>query len=499
MLKRLIKHGIAIGLGQAVGIVQQLLLPPAFLHVYGIKGYSSWLIMSAGVMHLNSLDFGLQTYIVNRLGMLHHTGRRDEFRRVQSIGLRLVLGVAMLACIALLPILALPLESWLKIDLGAWETRGTIFLLALGILVQIFLGQISGVFRAIGRADRAQHWGNAQRAFVIATWLGLIAVKSRFLWLAAAQLGIGLSILAMVLLDLRRRAPDYFPTMREWDPDEARRMIKPSLFFGLAVVNNFLLFEMPLLILQRTVGPLAVVTFATTRTLFSAGRQLLTPAQSSLIPEFTRLHAVSDQATLARLFRYSDAIALIGGLAINVTLGMGSGVILAFWLRGQVLPAPQFIALMAIVSVVTIYREAMYLFPLATNQHERNTLAMCFSYLGMGAGGWLLSRVLGESGMLIAWLVSEIAITGLLVRENWRLTGRKMTGPPLLHFGALVVVYFLLQSGIDRVAFMDRGSQVFAAAMAGALAFAGGLFTVGRGLIPDLARQFNRLRWQEND
>jgi len=115
MLKRLIKTGLAIGVGQGLNIAQQLLLPPAFLHFYGVELYSSWLIMTAGIAHLNTLDFGLQTYIVNRLGMLHHTGRQEEFRRVQSIGLRLVLGVVLAATLLLLPLLCLPVEAWLKL------------------------------------------------------------------------------------------------------------------------------------------------------------------------------------------------------------------------------------------------------------------------------------------------------------------------------------------------------------------------------------------------
>jgi len=96
-------------------VKDSLALPPAFLHSYGVAGYSSWLIMSAGIAHLNTLDFGLQTYVVNRLGMLFHTGRLAEFRCVQSIGLRLVLGITLFAAITLILLLFLPIAIGAKV------------------------------------------------------------------------------------------------------------------------------------------------------------------------------------------------------------------------------------------------------------------------------------------------------------------------------------------------------------------------------------------------
>jgi O-antigen/teichoic acid export membrane protein len=497
MLKRLIKTGLAIGVGQGLNIAQQLLLPPAFLHFYGVELYSSWLIMTAGIAHLNTLDFGLQTYIVNRLGMLYHTGRQEEFRRVQSIGLRLVVGTVLAATLLLLPLLFLPVESWLKLGLPAFEARGTLLLLAFGILAQIVFGQVAGVFRAIGLAHRNQHWANAQRVLNVGAMLGLIACRVSFIWLAAVPFLIGLAMFAIVLNDLRRRAPHGCPTVRQWDAVEARNMVKPSLFFGLGVLNNFLLFEVPLLILQFTGGPLAVVTFATTRTLFSAGRQLLTPIQYSLIPEITRLHAVNDRATLARVYRFAEAIALWGGLTLNVTLGLASGVILALWLRGQVSPAPQFIALMAVVAVATVYRESKFLFQIATNHHERNSLLSWFSYVGMGVAGWFLSRSFGASGMAAAWLLSELIIIMFLVRENTRLLGRNVSWSPLLCLGGLAALYLLLQTGLGWFVAAGKVTQALLAGTAGLLAGFIGLFTIGRELLPLLQRLYGRIHLQK--
>ena len=469
-------------------ILQQLVLPPAYLYSYGIESFGAWLIISAGIAQLGLLDFGLQTYVVNRLGVLYHTGRHEEFHRVQSIALRLVMGVAAMATIALLPLPWLPVESWLKLAIPATDARLTMLFLALAIISQIVLGQAVGIYRAIGLAHRAQHWGNLQRAAVLAALLGLISFKVSFAWLGAAQLAVSLVTLIAALVDVRRTTPRFAPRVDYWNGAEAWSLIKPSLFFGLGVLNNFLLFEAPLLILQRVSGPVAVVTFATARTLFSAGRQLLTPIQYSLIPEITRLYAVGDQQRLQELHRISEAVALVGGLALNLALALGSGAIMAFWLHGRVAPESGLVALMAVIGLVTIHRESKYLFQLATNHHERNVVFMSVCYVAMGVAGGLLCSALQERGMALAWLAAELMIIGFLARENGRLLTRPMVCSPATGLALVAFTYVLLHFGLAAVGSAAGPAQLAMAAGTGLGVAIIGLFTWGRALQPAFAR-----------
>jgi len=297
---------------------------------------------------------------------------------------------------------------------------------------------------------------------------------------------------AIVLNDLRRQAPHVAPTLRHWDAAEARSMVKPSLFFGLAVFNNFLLFEVPLLILQRTVGPLAVVTFATTRTLFSAGRQLLGSVQVALIPEITRSFATGQTQNLSRLYRLSGELAFIGGLALNATLALASDVILDFWLHGRITPPTRFIALMAVVSLATMYRDSKYFFQLATNRHEKNIAVMFLSYTGLALLGWALSRVFQETGIALAWLASELVIILSVLRENRGLIRQVHVCSPVYYFAGLAAFYFLLLFGLNSFATASKTIQALAAGAAGMLVAAIGLATMGRGIWPLAIRLSNQ-------
>ena len=179
------------------------------------------------------------------------------------------------------------------------------------MILRILQGQLSVVLRATGSPQRAQHWDNFQRVLLLVSTLALINIHTGFLTLAVAHVAVALVALVAILIDVRR-AP-IPPTLAEWNWPEARAMISPSLFFALTPLNFLVLYEAPLLILQWTAGPLAVVTFATTRTFFSAARQLLTPIQLAVQPELTRAFASSDRSQIGAMYRLSESIALIGG------------------------------------------------------------------------------------------------------------------------------------------------------------------------------------------
>src|SRR5215831_2965521 len=91
MLKRILKTLAALGAGHGVQTLTQALLPPVFISSFGVQGYGEWLALSAAVGYLGTLDFGLQTYVLNRLTALYHQKEMRQFHRVQSVGLWLML------------------------------------------------------------------------------------------------------------------------------------------------------------------------------------------------------------------------------------------------------------------------------------------------------------------------------------------------------------------------------------------------------------------------
>src|SRR5262249_32656269 len=147
MFKRILKTLGALVAGHGIQTLTQLLVPPAFIAAYGVKGYGEWLVLSAAVGYLGTLDFGLQTYVLNELTTLYHRNEMEQFHKVQSVGLWLMLlfvvGGAVLAASAFL----LPLGPLLKISGPQGGLSWAVFCLALQVLLSIPMGQVLGIYR----------------------------------------------------------------------------------------------------------------------------------------------------------------------------------------------------------------------------------------------------------------------------------------------------------------------------------------------------------------
>ena len=93
MRRRIAQIASALAAGNIVYILSQLLLPPAFIAVYGINGYGEWLALSAGVGWMQALDCGAQTFIVNELSIQFQRGNLARVKQLQSVALRVSIGI----------------------------------------------------------------------------------------------------------------------------------------------------------------------------------------------------------------------------------------------------------------------------------------------------------------------------------------------------------------------------------------------------------------------
>src|SRR5215475_279017 len=116
MFKRVLKTVLALAAGHGIQTLSQLLIPPAFIAAYGVQGYGEWLVLSAAVGYLSTLDFGLQTYVLNELTALYHRNEMERFHKVQSVGLWLMLIFVSAGIILAASAFILPLSGILRIS-----------------------------------------------------------------------------------------------------------------------------------------------------------------------------------------------------------------------------------------------------------------------------------------------------------------------------------------------------------------------------------------------
>ncbi|HEX4019578.1 MAG TPA: hypothetical protein VHX63_00400 [Acidobacteriaceae bacterium] len=418
ILTRILKVMAALLTSNVVNLVTKLLLPPIFLFRYGTTLYGEWIALSGAVAYLSTLNFGIQTYVTQDLTVRYQRNDLERYHLQQSTSLRLLLGILGTAAVVALVLFALPVKNLLRLTIAQPVAALALYFLALQVLLGVLFGYFTGMYMVLSRAHTGVLWTNGLRlSMVLFTSFGAW-MRWSFPTLAAMQLSVYALGTLLILLHIRRIAPEIFPQVNLWDRSAVRSILKPSGYFGLISMSTFLSYEMPVLILQREAGPFVVVAFTVMRTIFSMCRQLLNAPTQAMAPEITRLFGRQEWKELTRVYNYSER--LIFSLIPTVNLGVLiiSPVLVVLWLHKPGLFAVLPYILMAAISMTLCTKEHKFQFQFSTNTHESLARIMFFSYIALIALAIPMVHWYGMEGLLLTWLAVELYQVIRIIRLN---------------------------------------------------------------------------------
>jgi len=431
-LQRILKNLAALLTGRVISIVQQYIVPPVFVWHYGLAGYGEWAVLSGSVAVLGTLNFGVQTFVNQDLAIRLNRGETDDYQLRQSTALRLLLTIVLTAGVLFLGFFAVPFDSLLKLDLSRAAAQWTAYLLALQVLLTILFGYFGGIFMGVNLAHRGTHWNNVQALLSSLGLLAGVALHLPFPALAGIQLGALVLCVAGVLIDIRRTAPSIFPSLRYWDKQAIREILKGSGYFAMLEVSTFLVYQAPLLIMQRIVGPVAVAAFTFMRTIFSTCRQILSVFTQAMGAEITGLFGRRDWPGLSRLYNVSERLIFFLIALVNLSVLMLSPVLITLWIHKKAVAGvahgtvsdlfsvtPYVIA--SALSMVISLKEHKHQFQFSTNTHVELARVVFVSYVTMVALSIGTVSYAGVNGFLWTWLAAETLQTAYLVKLNARL------------------------------------------------------------------------------
>ncbi|MGA9719335.1 MAG: hypothetical protein WBQ79_13730 [Acidobacteriaceae bacterium] len=407
-LGRISKLFAAQNASQVVSLLTQLLLPPIFLHSYGVALYGEWLALSAAIGYLSTVNYGIQTYTNMQMTIHYNRGEVKECAEVQSAGLRILLALFGGLSVLLLAIFALPLDRILHLTISRPEAQWVLYLFGVQILATMLQGFFSGNYMVFGETHRGVNFNNAVALLILAIQVVLALAHSSFAWIAAAQLVLTLASCLFLIFDLRRLAPQIAPTLRYWVPGSLKAILKPSAHYGLLFSSNVLAYQLPVLLMQRILGPAPVVVYSVTRTVYSMGRRVLFLLTSSIGPEVTITFGQRDWPKLYRLYELSERIILLMVPAITFGSMLATPFLLRVWLHKGDLYDPGVCLLLGLTIAILGIKEHKYQFQFSSNQVRE------VSYMASAAYGVTLlvsiplMHRLGLIGFLIPWMISEL-------------------------------------------------------------------------------------------
>ncbi len=419
--RRIAKLFAAQNANQLVVILQQILLPPAFLHILGTSLYGQWLALSAAISYLGTFNYGLQTYTNMQMTIHYNRGELQECREVQSAGLRILLGAFLGAAILLLVVFLVPLTTLLHLSVSPLAAHVTLYLLGMQIMASMVFGFFSGSYMVFGEAHRGQHWGNLNQLLGMSAIVLLVLLRQPFPVIAAGQLAVTLSLAAYLCFDLSRRRPDIQPSLRYWRQGALGSTLKPSAQYMLLASSQLLSYQVPIILMQRFLGPDIVVVYSVTRTIYSMSRRLLYLVTNSLSAEITLIYGQQDWKRLHRLYALSERVVLLMTPPITFGSMLATPLLLQLWLhKGHIFRPGVCIVLGLTISILSI-KEHKYQFQFSSNKVESIAWQTLFAYGLVSILSIPLMHQFGIQGYLGLALLSETLQLFYLLHLNDRL------------------------------------------------------------------------------
>ena len=324
-------------LGQVINVAGQFVLVPIFLTYWGNQLYGEWLTLSAAVAYLTLVDFGIQSYVINRMNQCYARGELEACSRILHSALCLYLLVSAVAALLMLSGLwFLPIASWFQFTVTSPASVTVVgMLLTLQIVVAVPTGVIAGIYRAVGEYPREIMISNMFRLGSVILTAVVVAAGGKLASVALLQmltLAVGM---VYVQIDLRRRHPQIHIGLSKADFAEAILFLAPSALFFLIHIATIVIVQGSTLVVSAILGSMSVAVFATSRTLANLLRQGSFSIHNALWPEFTALEARGKHQALGDIHLLTAKILLIFNFSLAVFLYFTAPHIIEFWTQGS--------------------------------------------------------------------------------------------------------------------------------------------------------------------
>jgi len=424
--RRLLKGFGANLYGQATVIVIQLAGVPILLNYWHAQLYGEWLILFAIPGYLSMTDLGFSQSAANDMTARVARGDRSGALTVfQSLGALVFLAALAGLVLVGVAIALLPLGTWMHFaGLNTGDVRWVLWLLAAEVLVKLPEGISHAGFRATG--DYALH---------VAIYYSTLLAQHASIWLlavlgrgpvaaAAAFFVIRAVVTPAVALLLTRRHPWLHFGFEHARLGELQVLLRPALANTSLPLAQALNVQGMVLAVGATLGPLAVVTFSTLRTLTRLALQLVLTVSHAAEPELAAAFGSGNSTLLRTLYQHAVRAGFWLALLAALGLELSGGWILRVWTHDKVTMQPALFHWLLASAVATVLWYGSLILLKAANRHLRATVI----YAVMAGTAVLLAAVLlratgnlADAGMSL--LLMDAVMAAYALRAAGRLCG----------------------------------------------------------------------------
>jgi O-antigen/teichoic acid export membrane protein len=417
--QRLMRGLGATALGPVVTALIQLGSVPILLHVWGVAKYGDWLLLSAIPSYLTLSDLGLGDASGSDMSMRVAAGdRKAALETFQSSWVFVTAVSSVILLLALIFVWWIPWQPWLK--LSSVSSRQAAELISV-LGAYVVLSQQNGIaesgYRSDGHFATGTFWMAILRfveaavAAIVAVLHGdLLAVASTYLLVRCVGT-VGYALL------LRRVSPWIHYGIGHARLKTIRQVAAPAFAFMAFPAGQALSFQGFTILIGAVLGPIAVVSFSTLRTLSRLNVQILTMIANTLWPELSRAFGEGDVHLARRLHRLAWQASLGLSLLGGALLWMSGPFIYRVWVHHNVSFNTTCFHVLLLVAVASSLWTMSSVILMSINVHSRIAAAyVAATAISLGLAS-LFIPVLGTTGAAIALLLTEGWMTWIVLHS----------------------------------------------------------------------------------
>lgn len=419
---RLIRGFGANALSPVVTALIQLGSVPVLLHAWGAARYGDWLLLSAIPTYLTLSDLGFGAASGSDMSMrVGANDRRGALETFQSSWV-LVTAVSLAALLlASLSVWWVPWQRWLKLSSVSSPQAATILLvLAAYVVVAQQNGVTESGYQCDGHFAAGAFWSTILR-------LAEAAVTTAVAVLGGSLLAVALTCLSWRCLGtigyalmMRRKSPWICYGIHHAQLHTIRRLAAPAFGFMAFPVGYACSLQGLTVVIGALLGPIAVVSFSTLRTLSRLNMQSIAIFKHALWPELSRAFGAGDISLARRLHRHTCQASVILSVLGGMLLWIFGPFIYRIWIRHEVTFDATCFHLLLLLALTNSLWDASAVIPMSINGHCR--IAVTYAGAAMASLGlaWALIPHFGAAGAVGALLATDAWMTGLVLRTALR-------------------------------------------------------------------------------
>jgi O-antigen/teichoic acid export membrane protein len=420
-LGRRLMRGIgATALGPIVNAIVQLSSVPVLLHLWGAAKYGDWLLLSAVPSYLTLSDFGFGDASGSDMSMRVAANDREGALQTFQSSWVLVTSVSVVTfLLALVSLWWVPWQRWLRISSISNHQAATVMIVLCGyVLVSQQNGITESGYRSDGHFATGTFWMGILRLAEAGSAIVVAAFGGELLAVAVTYLAVRCVATIGYILLLGHVSPWIRYGVRHARISAARQLAAPAFGFMALPLGSALSLQGLILVIGARLGPIAVVSFSTLRTLSRLTSQVINAVKIALWPELSRAFGARDISLARRLHRHVCQVSLTCSILGGVVLWFLGPLLYRLWIRQSVVFDASCFHVLLLVVITNSFWDTSSVVALSLNAHCRIALtysaAAAFS-LGLA---WILVPPLGLVGAAIALFATDGWMTGLVLQTS---------------------------------------------------------------------------------